>query len=71
MVDVDHLPEAVVGSHARPVLDPEDAARRHRIVDLLRDHRGNVSAVARAMGKARMQLQRWLKRYEIEPTDFH
>jgi hypothetical protein len=32
--------------------------------------RGNVSAVARAMGKARMQVQRWLKRFNINPQSF-
>jgi hypothetical protein len=31
---------------------------------------GNVSAVARATGKARNQVQRWLKRYALDPNDF-
>ena len=26
-------------------------------------HRGNVTQVARAMGKARVQVQRWMKRF--------
>jgi DNA-binding NtrC family response regulator len=33
---------------------------------LLGEHRGNLSAVARAMGKGRMQIQRWVKRYKLE-----
>lgn len=32
---------------------------------LLAEHGGNVSAVARAMGKARMQVQRWIRRYGL------
>jgi hypothetical protein len=29
-----------------------------------------VTAVARAMGKARMQIQRWVKRYGIDTKSF-
>ena len=31
---------------------------------------GNVSEVARRMGKARVQIQRWMKRLSIDPTVF-
>jgi transposase-like protein len=41
------------------------------LVTLLEEHGGNVSAVARAMGKARMQVQRWMKRFGLEPSAFH
>jgi transcriptional regulator with GAF, ATPase, and Fis domain len=36
----------------------------------MREHSGNVTAVARAMGKARMQIQRWMKRYAIDARSF-
>lgn len=49
-------------------LSADDRARRDELCALLREHDGNVSATARAMGKARFQLQRWLKRYAIEPA---
>ncbi|WP_437504994.1 sigma 54-interacting transcriptional regulator [Sorangium sp. So ce1099] len=49
---------------------PEDDARRRELVALLVEHRGNITAVARAAGKARMQIQRWLKRYRIDPEQF-
>ena len=39
-------------------------------IKLLREHRGNVSAIARSTGKARMQIQRWLKRYRLDPARF-
>ena len=34
------------------------------------DRAGNVTAVARAMGKARTQVQRWLRRYRLDPLSF-
>src|SRR4051812_15833693 len=51
-------------------LDPEDARRRDELIELLRAHGGNVSAVARSLGKARMQVQRWICRYGVRPTLF-
>ena len=36
---------------------------------LTRTH-GNVSEVARAMGKTRMQIHRWMKRFNITPESF-
>jgi len=47
-----------------------DAQRKVQLEALLRQHGGNISSVARAMGKARMQIQRWLARYNIDPRDF-
>ena len=37
---------------------------------LLTQHRGNVAAVGRALGKERMQIHRWMKRYNIVITDY-
>jgi transcriptional regulator with PAS, ATPase and Fis domain len=37
---------------------------------LLVDHQGNVAAVGRELGKARMQIHRWMKRYGIAVDDF-
>ncbi len=71
-VNLEHAPEPLRRAWAEgapPPLDPDEAARRDRIVALLREHHGNVAAVARSMGKARMQIQRWIKRYAIRPRD--
>lgn len=51
-------------------LSDEQAERRHQIIELLRVHQGNISAVARAMGKVRSQVQRWIKRYGIDPESY-
>ena len=51
-------------------LDAGDAQKREELIALLREHRGNVAAVARAMGKARMQIHRWIKRYGLSLDNF-
>jgi transcriptional regulator with GAF, ATPase, and Fis domain len=37
---------------------------------LLARHHGNVAAVGRELGKARMQIHRWMKRFGIEVDDY-
>jgi transcriptional regulator of acetoin/glycerol metabolism len=37
---------------------------------LLTSHQGNVAAVGRELGKARMQIHRWMKRYGIAVDEF-
>ncbi|WP_437729738.1 sigma 54-interacting transcriptional regulator [Sorangium sp. So ce1335] len=61
-------PEAPAGEPQRPAA--EDDARREALVRLFREHRGNISAVARAMGKGRTQIHRWIARYGIEPAGY-
>jgi DNA-binding NtrC family response regulator len=46
------------------------APTREELVGLLERHQGNVAAVGRDLGKARMQIHRWLKRYAIDIDDF-
>jgi DNA-binding NtrC family response regulator len=51
-------------------LSASDAALRERLLTELRRMRGNVAGVARALGKAPMQVRRWLRRFEIDPEHF-
>lgn len=67
-VGLEHLSPAV--QRALEGGDAGDAARREELVRLLGVHRGNISAVASEMGKARMQIQRWMKRYGIDAERF-
>ena len=53
-----------------PALDNEELRRREELIRLLTEHQGNITAVAAASGKARMQIQRWLKRYGIDPKAY-
>jgi transposase-like protein len=40
-----------------------------QVVELLARHGGNISAVAREMGRARVQIRRWIKRFQIAVDD--
>ncbi|HTS80476.1 MAG TPA: sigma 54-interacting transcriptional regulator [Myxococcaceae bacterium] len=79
-IELAHLPEPVrsapelrpdpmAGRTARP-LSEADVTRRTELIELLRAHHGNVSAVARQMGVARMQVQRWCRRFHLDPASF-
>ncbi len=70
-VDVGHLGVAPRPDAAEdPPPTPADDARRAQLEALLGEHGGNISAVARAMGKARLQIQRWIKRYGLDPNTY-
>jgi DNA-binding NtrC family response regulator len=47
-----------------------DERLRRDLIALFAECKGNVSEVARRMGKARVQIQRWLKRFSIDPAEF-
>jgi transcriptional regulator of acetoin/glycerol metabolism len=38
--------------------------------DVLARHKGNIAAVGRELGKERMQVHRWLKRYAIDIAQY-
>ena len=75
-IDLAHLPDWAHGapmpapSAPQRSISPADQRQRDELVALLKEHRGNVSSIARAMGKARMQIQRWLKRYGLDPESY-
>jgi DNA-binding NtrC family response regulator len=71
-IRAEHLSEAI-RSYVPPSLAglrPEDRVLRERVIDLLREHGGNVTAVGRAMGKAPIQIRRWCRRLQIELAQF-
>jgi sigma-54 dependent transcriptional regulator, acetoin dehydrogenase operon transcriptional activator AcoR len=55
---------------AEAQLPAADRERRARLEGLLREHRGNVTHVARAMGAAREQVYRWIKRLGLDAKAF-
>ena len=74
-IELEHLPASVrEGAKASP--DPAhlrsaaDLQRRDQLLTLLHEHGGNVTKVASAMGKARTQVQRWMRRFGIDPLAF-
>jgi transcriptional regulator with GAF, ATPase, and Fis domain len=50
-------------------LTADEQRHKEELLLLVREHRGNVTTMARALGKARMQVQRWLRRYAIDPQE--
>lgn len=64
-----HLPPAVAQPPQASSLSEGDALLAS-LQRSLRSHRGNVSATAREMGKARVQIRRWCKRFGIDPASY-
>ncbi len=80
----EHLPDSVregMVGYGTPAVVP-DATERARapeaarapsadeLRDLLVRHQGNVAAVGRELGKERMQIHRWLRRYGIDVAEY-
>jgi len=63
-----HLPEEV--RLAAEALGPDDDGLERELIRLLGLHAGNVSAVARDLGKARVQIRRWCRRFGLDPSDY-
>ncbi|HLV21455.1 MAG TPA: sigma 54-interacting transcriptional regulator, partial [Polyangiaceae bacterium] len=57
-------------SEPRSVEDRPSLPSEAELRALLQAHSGNIAAVGRQLGKARMQVHRWLKRYGIDVDDF-
>jgi transcriptional regulator of acetoin/glycerol metabolism len=51
-------------------LSEEDEELRALLISHLTACQGNISAVARAMGKASTQIHRWLKRFDLNANQF-
>jgi transcriptional regulator with PAS, ATPase and Fis domain len=78
LVRLEDLPPPVAELAAAPpssVMRVDDTSSRdedlrRELLVRLAESRGNVSEVARAMGKARQQIQRWVRRLGIDPDAF-
>ncbi|NUP12248.1 MAG: sigma 54-interacting transcriptional regulator [Polyangiaceae bacterium] len=77
-LDLKHLPEGRLASKKRTqpglespvVLDDDTRALKAELVQHLERSGGNVSEVSRTMGKTRMQIHRWMKRFGVDPAQF-
>jgi transcriptional regulator with GAF, ATPase, and Fis domain len=67
-----HLPQTIRtnAQSARKQLRPEEAALRAKLIELLRDNDGNISATARALDRAPVQIRRWCRRLGIQLAEF-
>ena len=73
-IDLEHLPPAVVGrerqsKHAGMTRVSAEVLHE-RLIAALKRHRGNVSEVARELGKDRKQVQRWMQRFGVDAGSF-
>lgn len=71
----EHLPQSVLSAiedYARPrgATERTEAPSEGELRELLTRYEGNVAAVGRELGKARMQVHRWMKRYGIVVDDY-
>lgn len=62
-VELSHLPDAL----RSPSATDRDQVRVDELTACLRQHHGNLAAVARALGTSRTQIHRLLGRYGIDP----
>jgi transcriptional regulator with AAA-type ATPase domain len=74
VIDLKHLPAELSAppspaTSEAPAPSPDDMLR-DRLIALLHENHGNVTAVARAMGKAPAQIHRWMRRLVIDPDAF-
>jgi transcriptional regulator of acetoin/glycerol metabolism len=65
VTDLDNVP-AVAPPPVPAQLSADDAELRGRLVAALAEHRGNISAVARELGRDRKQIHRWIARFAID-----
>lgn len=74
VMELSHLPETITKSAPKSLPDSDIPSNsdelRLQIVQLLEQHHGNVTLVARAMGKSRMQLHRWMQKFGIDPEAY-
>ena len=75
VIEPQHLPAELFAPPAPPSgpppsAPPADQVLRDRVIALLHEHRGNVTAVARVLGKAPAQIHRWMHRFQIDPDTY-
>jgi transcriptional regulator with GAF, ATPase, and Fis domain len=58
-------------ARVRRVHNADDKAQNRSLLqDLMSKHRGSIHAVARELGKDRVQIRRWVKAYDIDLDQF-
>lgn len=69
-VELGQLPPALQ-KRSDPVEDEDgDSASREQLMKLLAEHDGNVARIARATGKHRQQVYRWMRKHGLDPSQF-
>jgi hypothetical protein len=66
-ITLEHLPTF---DERAPTTTASDGIDRDRLLALLDEHRGNVRAIARVLGKDPVQIRRWLRRHSLDAARF-
>jgi transcriptional regulator with AAA-type ATPase domain len=74
-IELSHVPEAVRAAMTAPPRVsqsgvPSESLIREQLLAALQTHKGNISEVSRVMGRTRMQIHRWMKRWNIDPETY-
>jgi sigma-54 dependent transcriptional regulator, acetoin dehydrogenase operon transcriptional activator AcoR len=71
-IELKHLPRTLheQPKHVQRQLTPEEVGHRDELILCLGKHLGNLSAVARDLGKGRTQVVRWMSRYGLDAEAF-
>ncbi|MFO0726522.1 MAG: sigma 54-interacting transcriptional regulator [Myxococcota bacterium] len=72
-IEVGVLPPEIVQAKNDPRTTgsaDDEAPTRQVLEGLLAKHEGNVAQVAKALGRHRQQLYRWLKKHDLDPESF-
>jgi len=64
------LPASTPARSAQRPLTDDELKLKEELTEALTRTRGNVSEIARTMGKTRMQIHRWMKRFGLDPETF-
>lgn len=72
-IELEHLPPGIqhpAAASTEDDLSPSELQRRDQLRTALAKHQGNIAAVGRELGVARMQIHRWLDSYGIDIDDY-
>jgi transcriptional regulator of acetoin/glycerol metabolism len=69
-VELAQLPPALQRSSEAVQGDDGDSASREQLIKLLAEHDGNIARVARATGKHRQQIYRWMRKLGLDPSQY-
>ena len=61
---------ALVSCWASGSSRPHADELRERLISVMREHQGNMTHVARHMGKSRTQIYRWVQEFGIDPKEY-
>lgn len=77
-IGVEHLPDTLrnapqssqSANSRRGPGSKDGGERKAQLIAQMQEHKGNVSAVARSLGTARMQIHRWIRQFGVNPEDY-